>query len=54
MLFRSALELGYFSGLTQVEIAARTETPLGTVKSRMRLGLLAMRQMLASAERDPR
>ena len=51
---REALELGYFSGLTQVEIAARTETPLGTVKSRMRLGLLAMRQMLASAERDPR
>jgi RNA polymerase sigma-70 factor, ECF subfamily len=51
---REALELGYFSGLTQVQIAARTDTPLGTVKSRMRLGLLALRQALEPAERDPR
>jgi RNA polymerase sigma-70 factor (ECF subfamily) len=43
---REALELAYFGGLTQGEIAARTGTPLGTVKSRMRLGLLAMRRSL--------
>jgi RNA polymerase sigma-70 factor, ECF subfamily len=43
---REALELAYFGGLTQQEIAARTNTPLGTVKSRMRLGLLAMRRSL--------
>jgi RNA polymerase sigma-70 factor (ECF subfamily) len=43
---REAIELAYFGGLTQQEIAARTDTPLGTVKSRMRLGLLAMRRVL--------
>jgi len=43
---REAIELAYFGGLTQQEIAERTATPLGTVKSRMRLGLLAMRRHL--------
>lgn len=46
---REALELAYFGGLTQVEIAERTITPLGTVKSRIRLGLLAMRRSLTAA-----
>jgi len=43
---REVIEMAYFEGLTQTEIAARTEAPLGTVKSRMRLGLVALRREL--------
>lgn len=44
---RDVLALAYWGGLTQAEIAHRTGTPLGTVKSRVRLGMEKLREQLA-------
>ncbi len=44
---REALELAYWAGLSQTEIAERLGVPLGTVKSRVRLALVALRRELA-------
>ena len=49
---REALELAYFRGMTQQEIAEKTGTPLGTVKTRMRLGMLKMRDELRRLDEE--
>ena len=47
---RQALQLAYFEGLTQSDIALRLNTPLGTVKARTRRGLLKLRGLLVVQE----
>jgi RNA polymerase sigma-70 factor (ECF subfamily) len=46
---REALELGYYAGLTQSELAERLGQPLGTIKSRMFTGLTRLKDLLAQA-----
>jgi RNA polymerase sigma-70 factor, ECF subfamily len=47
---QEALSLAFWSGLSQSEIATRTGAPLGTVKSRVRLGMARLRERLSSDE----
>lgn len=48
---RKAIEMAYFGGLTYQETAGELELPVGTLKSRIRLGLRAMRSVLEEGRR---
>jgi RNA polymerase sigma-70 factor (ECF subfamily) len=43
LMQRVPIELAFFEGLTHVEVAERLEVPLGTIKTRIRLGLMKMK-----------
>lgn len=49
---RETLELAYFKGMSQSEIAQATGQPLGTIKTRCRLGLMKLREALSVLRED--
>jgi len=49
---RLVIELAYFQGWTHMEIAEGTQTPLGTIKARMRLGILRLKHVLQQMGMD--
>ena len=49
---RQAVELAYFEGFTQQEIATKMDVPVGTVKGRLRLAMQRLRSLLAGTEGD--
>ena len=50
---REAIESAFFSELTHVEVAARLEQPVGTIKTRIRSGLQKLRQAMAEGSQKP-
>ena len=43
---RDAIELAFFSSLTHTEISERLKVPLGTIKARIRRGMMALRDII--------